>query len=954
MAPSPKLIGKYEVLEELGRGGFAVVYKARDVELDRLVALKVLRPALGDDPDFVARFKQEARAAARLQHPNIVIVHDAAQIDGQLIIAMQYVEGRTLRDELQLWGALPIDKALVILEQIAGALDYAHLRGVVHRDVKPANILLEEAGQGVHATLLDFGLAKAMEASTVLTSQGKLLGSPEYMAPEQADPNRAHEVGPATDRYALGIVAYQLLIGRVPFPGNTSATLNAQLNLTPPDPHTLRSEVSPQVSAVLLKMLAKAPADRYASAREFVAALRMATVTPGASQVAVPRPAQGPIETARKPEVITPVPPIPRKGSGRVWSMLPWLLAVFLIGIVCYLIIRQLGKPTSPSIDSFTANPSTLTLGQCTTLSWRSTNVVTPIVLEVNKQTLQTNLPSSGSTSHCPTAMDEFVYYLTVTASSTYGPVSAKAVVNVIAPTPTPPPTSAIDSFTADPSTLTLGQCTTLSWRTTSVVTPIVLEGDGQTLQTNLPPSGSTSHCPTATGTMVYHLIVTTSPKYGQLSAEVTVNVVAPTPPPQPTPSIDSFTANPSTLTLGQCTTLRWQTTNVVTPIELLVNKQTLRTNLLPSGSTSHCPTTTGEFVYYLTVAASSTQGPVSATAVVNVVPPTPPPQPTSVIDSFTANPSTLTLGQCTTLRWQTTNVVTPITLEVNGQTLKTDLRTSDSTSDCPTATGEFVYFLIVTASSTQGPISATAVVNVAPKIETRTRATDSMTMVYVPAGKFKMGSDGGGIPMKPVHDVTLDAFWIDRTEVTNAQYAKCVSAGQCAAPSETKSSTRNSYYGNGEYADYPVFYVSWTDANNYCTWAGGQLPTEAQWEYAARGPNDYTYPWGNDPPNDRLLNYSNNVGDTTAVGSYPSGASWVGALDLAGNVWEYVQDWYGPYSSSAQTNPTGPTSGTSRGVRGGAWFSPDVAVIMTSRYTSPPDFRSGPNGLRCVVSPGG
>ena len=122
MASSPKLVGKYEILEELGRGGFAVVYKARDMELDRLVALKVLRPALSDDPDFVARFKQEARAAARLQHPNIVTVYDATQIDGQLIIAMQYVEGRTLRDDLT-QGMLPLDRALAILEQIAAALD---------------------------------------------------------------------------------------------------------------------------------------------------------------------------------------------------------------------------------------------------------------------------------------------------------------------------------------------------------------------------------------------------------------------------------------------------------------------------------------------------------------------------------------------------------------------------------------------------------------------------------------------------------------------------------------------------------------------------------------------------------------------------------------------------------------------------------------------------------------
>ena len=334
MTLSPKFIGKYEILAELGRGGFAVVYKARDVALDRIVALKVLRPALSDDPDFVARFKQEARAVAGLKHSHIVTVYDAAQIDGQLIITMQYVEGRTLREELA-QGPLPLDRALTILEQIAGALDYAHQRGVVHRDVKPANILLENTGQGVHATLLDFGLAKAMEASTALTSQGTLLGSPEYMAPEQADPNRANEIGPAADRYALGIVTYQLLTGRVPFPGNTPATLNAHLNLKPTDPHTLRAEVSPQVSTILLKMLAKSPADRYASAGEFVQALRSA-VTPA----------------------IHPIPTNPMRWLR--WALVG-VVVVSAIGIVGYVVGTQLGQPAA-QLPAATRSVPTLTL----------------------------------------------------------------------------------------------------------------------------------------------------------------------------------------------------------------------------------------------------------------------------------------------------------------------------------------------------------------------------------------------------------------------------------------------------------------------------------------------------------------------------------------------------------------------------------------------------------------
>jgi serine/threonine protein kinase len=270
-------LGKYEILEEIGRGGFAVVYKARDTTLDRVVALKVLHAHWSTDPDFVTRFRQEARAVANLRHPNIVTVHEAGEAQGQLFIAMEYVPGRTLRELLEREGALPLERASTILEQVADALDYAHQQGVIHRDVKPANIMVEETKRGQRATLMDFGLVKAMAGSTALTSMGTLLGSPEYMAPEQADPERVAEVGPAADRYALGIVAYQMLTGRVPFPGKTPATLNAHEHKPVPRPRSLRPELPQRAAAALLKMLAKTPGDRYPTAAAFVAALRRVT-----------------------------------------------------------------------------------------------------------------------------------------------------------------------------------------------------------------------------------------------------------------------------------------------------------------------------------------------------------------------------------------------------------------------------------------------------------------------------------------------------------------------------------------------------------------------------------------------------------------------------------------------------------------------------------------------------
>ena len=275
-----KKIGKYKILEEIGRGGFAVVYKARDPDLDRVVALKVLAPHLTWDPTFAQRFRREAQATARLRHPHIVTIYEVGEADDQLYIAMEYLPGRTLAQALDAETAIPLEPRLSILEQVADALDYAHGQGVIHRDVKPSNVMVEEGGRGkVRATLMDFGLVKAMRSSESLTSLGTTLGSPEYMAPEQADPDRKDEIGPATDCYALGVVAYKMLTGQVPFPGSTPSTLVAHMQKTPPDPQGIRQDLPENMAQVLLKALSKSLDERYPTAMAMVEALRKTVKT---------------------------------------------------------------------------------------------------------------------------------------------------------------------------------------------------------------------------------------------------------------------------------------------------------------------------------------------------------------------------------------------------------------------------------------------------------------------------------------------------------------------------------------------------------------------------------------------------------------------------------------------------------------------------------------------------
>ena len=273
-----KRLGKYQIKAILGKGGMGMVYLGYDPMLDRRVAIKVLAPHLVWDEGFVERFLREARAAARIKHPNIVTVYDVGQEQEQFFFVMEYLEGETLAEYIRQHGALQPEEALSILHPLADALDYAHQQGLVHRDVKPGNVMI---GSGQRVTLTDFGISRAAE-ETRLTTTGTIMGTPEYMSPEQA---WGEEVGFQTDLYSLAVVAYEMLSGRVPFSGTTPhAVLYKQINEPPPPIRQSRPELPAGVEAVLARALDKEPSRRHATARAFLLDLESAL----AGEVATP------------------------------------------------------------------------------------------------------------------------------------------------------------------------------------------------------------------------------------------------------------------------------------------------------------------------------------------------------------------------------------------------------------------------------------------------------------------------------------------------------------------------------------------------------------------------------------------------------------------------------------------------------------------------------------------
>jgi tetratricopeptide (TPR) repeat protein len=316
-------VGPYRITAQLGSGGMATVYKAYHASLDRYVAVKVMHAAFKEDPNFLARFQREARIVARLEHPHIVPVYDFNEHEGQPYLVMRFIEGETLKARLQA-GPLTTAQVMDILRPVCQALAYAHDQGVLHRDIKPSNILLTAQG-GVFLT--DFGLAKIAQAGESTLSADTLLGTPQYISPEQAQGNSSLDA--RTDIYSLGVVLYELLVGRVPFQADTPyAVIHDHIYSPLPMPRCLRPDLPEPFERVLLKALAKERDDRYTTVDEMLAALEKALTDATLARTdevepppcEEPAPISGPAEARPSATIVTEVAPAvsPSAGAMRV------------------------------------------------------------------------------------------------------------------------------------------------------------------------------------------------------------------------------------------------------------------------------------------------------------------------------------------------------------------------------------------------------------------------------------------------------------------------------------------------------------------------------------------------------------------------------------------------------------------------------------------------------------
>ena len=931
-------IGGCKIEKKLGQGGMGAVYQGTQVSLGREVAVKVIAEAYMTNEQAVARFEREARSVAVLNHPNIVQVYDLGRTEsGQYYIVMEFVDGKSISDILKTTGAFPERESMTMIRQAAKGLEAAAEKQIIHRDIKPDNLMVTTKGV---VKVADFGLAKDVGSASQLTATGHVMGTPAYIAPEQGDGRPSDH---RSDIYSLGATFFAMLTGDMPYTGETPIAIVLQHIQAPvPDPKEKNPELSDEVCSIVKKMMAKEPDQRYQSVRELIHDIDVVLgvgkdgdrlIAEGAAMAFDDQPTllgqsinlqDGKAETLLEVSSPTPqtidagkirapgagAPPASRKG---LWIGLGAGALLVAAAIVLGLVFFEDLFGEKPSSNGGAAStPGTPEPGD-----EPGAEVSTP-------GDGQGGDDASSGTGETP---------------STPGPSRPRIDVNITMP--------ATGSFHRAKRILVKGRTRGAEAASLTINgEPAPLSAGGAFRKAVTLKEGVTDLKVVAEGE---------NEAYGEDVLTVIVDTVRP---------VLSF---PDVSEGGLLRTNRPSHTVRGTLDDLNPSKVTVDgvTAALEEGAFSH-EVFLEEGLNRIRVTAEDKAG-NSTTRLIKILHDPHPPE-----IRLEGVPSRVQQSDPT--------------LEIRGTVSETLEGFEAAGRETPVSDGAFRIEVSLSpgpnrftfrARDLAGNESEKSVEIEYTPLPAGLKASaeegiylfekDGARMASVPAGNVTIGRAEDRPEEGPPHAVTLSPFYMDLTEVTNAQYGKFLEALEAAGnprafshPDEPEGKDHTpAFYDDPEFnaPEKPVVGVDWYDAYAYATWAGKSLPTEAQWEAAARagfGGDAPTYPWGDEPPAGRA-NFGDEIGATAPVGSWPRGATKTGLLDMGGNVQEWCLDWYDPafYASPEATapDPVNAKPSRTRVMRGGHWQSPPERLRCAARSFFFPEGRYDTVGFRCVLA---
>lgn len=936
-APSKQpMFGKYRVEKKIGQGAFGTVFRAVDTTLDRPVALKVMDPLLARDTDWVTRFRREARIMARLDHPHIVPIYESDILSGRLYLAVKLINGPNLSDYIEKQGSLAWEQVITLTAEIAAALDYAHQQGLIHRDLKPANVLVEE---NTRAMLTDFGLAGLVNQSSVSVSlTGGILGTPTYMPPEAWD---AQELTPAADLYALVCLVYEMVTGKVLYDGHSPAAVMMAHFKPPSFPESWPESIPEGFDAILRVGLAREPADRYQSGAEFVKALKQLS----ADQLSAPYAAlqaavaehnweealqlAGRIRArdsdyrdvvALEQQALAGHEQVARDAQAADWqtqaeqaladgdrdlallAARQWLnMALDKAPAAAFLASLEDAQAEPPIVEE-TADLDALAASAVASLTVQEQPVDQPPneTTEVSATFPPTKNDDDGALEGSPVQPEPAEPQKNQGRSKWLIPVIALIGLVIVG----------AGFFAIDPLNLLAVEPTP----TVHVDPPIIAEEDDRAAGTATAEAATAVAAEMATEAARALLAeaedMATATAIAQTIAAEAAGVAA----------AQTAVAEAATSQAATADALAQESTVIALTAQALGDDDgdglsNSRENEL--GTDPNNRDTDGDGL---------NDG--DEVNIYGTAPRSPDTDNDGLLDSeelqkFQTDPLDADSDDDDLFDSDEINRgLNPLAADTDGDFLPdevelnlygTDPLRFDTDGDGAGDGIEIEFFFT-------DPFSPINIV-----VETLPTGLE-VEMILVPAGEFIMGSEGSraGRDERPEHKVSLDEFLIDRTEVTNEQFLNFVKA------------TNYSFDISGnETPEFPVARATWYDAAAFCRWRGARLPTEAEWEKAARGTDGRTYPWGEASAVD-LANFRGDL--YTPVGSYsPKGDSYYGVSDMSGNVWEWTMSRYESYEyvpgSSRETET--PNDDDLMVIRGGSWLDADDNRLRTSSRDS-------------------